>query len=142
MLVGGRNLVYNLSLTDLSENQRLVWFSKPDDIEMCIVKGKDEESCQNYIRILTRTAPGRLLLCGTNSFKPLCREYTVKTGTYTMEKEKLGVALCPYDPQHNSTAVYVDGELFTGTVSDFSGLDPIIYREPLQTEQYDSMSLN
>ena len=24
-----------------------------------------------------------------------------------MEKEKAGVALCPYDPQHNSTAVYV-----------------------------------
>lgn len=142
LLVGGRNLVYNLSLTDLSENQRLVWFSRPDDIEMCIVKGKDEESCQNYIRILTRTAPGRLLLCGTNSFKPLCREYTVKTGTYTMEREKAGLALCPYDPQQNSTAVYVDGELFTGTVSDFSGLDPIIYREPLQTEQYDSMSLN
>jgi hypothetical protein len=27
-------------------------------------------------------------------------------------------------------------------VADFSGTDPIIYREPLQTEQYDSLSLN
>lgn len=27
-------------------------------------------------------------------------------------------------------------------MADFSGMDPIIYREPLQTEQYDSMSLN
>lgn len=35
-----------------------------------------------------------------------------------------------------------DGVLYTGTVADFSGMDPIIYREPLQTEQYDSMSLN
>lgn len=35
-----------------------------------------------------------------------------------------------------------DGDLYTGTVADFSGMDPIIYREPLQTEQYDSMSLN
>nr|CAD7575037.1 unnamed protein product [Timema californicum] len=33
-------------------------------------------------------------------------------------------------------------DLYTGTVADFSGMDPIIYREPLQTEQYDSMSLN
>jgi hypothetical protein len=35
-----------------------------------------------------------------------------------------------------------DGDLYTGTVADFSGTDPIIYRESLQTEQYDSMSLN
>uniref|UniRef100_A0A1A9WXA0 Sema domain-containing protein n=1 Tax=Glossina brevipalpis TaxID=37001 RepID=A0A1A9WXA0_9MUSC len=33
-------------------------------------------------------------------------------------------------------------ELYSGTVADFSGSDPIIYREPLQTEQYDSLSLN
>ena len=38
--------------------------------------------------------------------------------------------------------LFTDGDLYTGTVADFSGMDPIIYREPLQTEQYDSMSLN
>uniref|UniRef100_A0A1B0D2H2 Uncharacterized protein n=1 Tax=Phlebotomus papatasi TaxID=29031 RepID=A0A1B0D2H2_PHLPP len=56
--------------------------------------------------------------------------------------EKPGQAVCPYDPQHNSTAVFADNELYSGTVADFSGSDPIIYREPLQTEQYDSLSLN
>jgi hypothetical protein len=35
-----------------------------------------------------------------------------------------------------------DSDIYTGTVADFSGMDPIIYRESLQTEQYDSMSLN
>ncbi|KAG8232770.1 hypothetical protein J437_LFUL012909 [Ladona fulva] len=92
---------------------------------------------------MTKTnTPGKYLVCGTNSFKPICREYSFQGGTYTMDKEKPGQALCPYDPQHNSTAVFVDGDLYTGTVADFSGTDPIIYREPLQTEQYDSMSLN
>ncbi|CAH1989395.1 unnamed protein product [Acanthoscelides obtectus] len=109
---------------------------------MCVVKGKDEENCQNYIRILTKTSQGRLLTCGTNAFKPQCREYNIFDKNYTVEKEKPGQALCPYDPYHNSTAIYVDGDLYTGTVADFSGMDPIIYREPLQTEQYDSMSLN
>ncbi|XP_021935151.1 semaphorin-1A isoform X2 [Zootermopsis nevadensis] len=142
LLIGGRNLVYNLSLTDLSENQRLTWFSHENDVKMCIVKGKDEENCQNYIRILAHTAPGKLLICGTNSFKPVCRDYSVQNDGYVMDKEKHGQALCPYDPQHNSTAVFVDGDLYTGTVADFSGMDPIIYRESLQTEQYDSMSLN
>lgn len=37
---------------------------------------------------------------------------------------------------------FADNELYSGTVADFSGSDPIIYREPLQTEQYDSLSLN
>jgi semaphorin 6 len=59
-----------------------------------------------------------------------------------MEKEKSGQAMCPYSPQINSTAVFVDGELYTGTYADFSGTDPRIYRDPLTTEQYDSISLN
>lgn len=66
-----------------------------------------QENCQNYIRIMARTNQGNLLLCGTNSFKPVCREYGILPGNYTMEKEKPGQAVCPYDPHHNSTAIYV-----------------------------------
>ena len=36
----------------------------------------------------------------------------------------------------------LDGELYTATVSDFSGSDPLIYRDPQRTEQYDSKILN
>jgi hypothetical protein len=36
----------------------------------------------------------------------------------------------------------LDGNLFSATVADFSSMDPIIYKEQLQTEQYDSLSLN
>lgn len=137
-----RNLVHNLSLTDLTEQQRLTWYSTDKDVKMCVVKGTPEENCQNYIRILVKTSSNTLLVCATNAFKPMCRDYLVHAGNYTMIKEKGGQARCPYDPQHNSTFVYVEGELYTGTVADFAGMDPIIYREPLQTEQYDSMSLN
>ncbi len=35
-----------------------------------------------------------------------------------------------------------DGELYTATVSDFSGSDPLIYKEPLRTVQFDSKHLN
>lgn len=35
-----------------------------------------------------------------------------------------------------------ENDLYTGTDADFSGNDPIIYREPLQTDQFDSLSLN
>lgn len=59
-----------------------------------------------------------------------------------VRKEFSGKGLSPYDPNHNSTAVYADGELYAGTVSDFSGVDPLIYRDPLRTEQYDLKHLN
>ncbi|XP_077284317.1 semaphorin 1a isoform X2 [Arctopsyche grandis] len=109
---------------------------------MCIIKGNDEDGCQNYIRVLAMKKPDTLLTCGTNAFKPICRNYFVKNDGYFLDGEVLGQAMCPYNPAHNSTAIFVDGNLYSGTVADFSGMDPIIYREPLQTEQYDSVSLN
>uniref|UniRef100_W8ANI8 Semaphorin-2A n=1 Tax=Ceratitis capitata TaxID=7213 RepID=W8ANI8_CERCA len=142
LLVGARNIVYNLSIHDLTEQQRLVWQSTEDDVKMCIIKGKAEEACQNYIRIMVVTSPGRLFVCGTNSFRPMCNTYIINDNNYTQEASKSGQAVCPYDPHHNSTSVFADNELYSGTVADFSGSDPIIYREPLQTEQYDSLSLN
>lgn len=35
-----------------------------------------------------------------------------------------------------------DGQLYSGTVADFSGGDPLIYRKPQRTEQYDLSQLN
>lgn len=66
-----------------------------------------QENCQNYIRIMSKTSTGNLLVCGTNSFKPVCREYNINNGHYAVEKEKVGQAVCPYDPHHNTTAIYV-----------------------------------
>nr|CAD7199916.1 unnamed protein product [Timema douglasi] len=31
-----------------------------------------------------------------------------QNGAYSMEKERAGQAMCPYDPRHNSTAVFVE----------------------------------
>lgn len=66
-----------------------------------------QESCQNYIRILTITTPGSLLACGTNAFRPMCHYYNVTGSKYHLEKAKPGQALCPYGPKHNSTSVFV-----------------------------------
>lgn len=35
-------MVYNLSIFDLTEQQRLNWYSPDDDVKMCVVKGRDE----------------------------------------------------------------------------------------------------
>ena len=47
-----------------------------------------------------------------------------------------------FSPWHNSTAVLVDEDLYSGTVADFTGVDPIIFKKPLRTQQYDSTQLN
>lgn len=35
-----------------------------------------------------------------------------------------------------------DEQLYAGTVADFSGMDPLIRRDPLRSEQYDATKLN
>lgn len=35
-----------------------------------------------------------------------------------------------------------DGQLYAGTVADFAGSDPLIYRDPLRTEQFELKQLN
>ncbi|XP_060515938.1 semaphorin-1A-like [Cylas formicarius] len=144
ILLGGRNRVYNLSVFDFVERKHfgIQWPSSEAHGQLCNLKGKNEDECQNYIRMLFHTGPGRILICGTNSFKPLCRNYFYKNGNYMMEKESEGIGVCPYDPDHNSTAIYSNGHLFSATVADFSGGDPLIYREPLRTELSDLKHLN
>jgi semaphorin 6 len=77
VLIGAKNNVYNLSLSRLNENRdnRIEWTSSEAHREMCVLKGKNNSDCQNYIRIYARVADQQIMLCGTNSFKPMCRYY-------------------------------------------------------------------
>ncbi|XP_064474458.1 semaphorin-1A-like isoform X2 [Ornithodoros turicata] len=143
LLVGARNMVYNISLSTLELRKKLEWFSQDHDIMMCNLKGKSKEVCQNYIRVLAKKSDNVVLVCGTNSYKPLCRDYTVSPdGDYVMKEEKPGEGLCPFDPNHNSTSTFADGDLYVATVGQFSGADPFIYRKPLRTEPFDLKHLN
>lgn len=71
-----------------------------------------QESCQNYVRVLVQPSADKLLVCGTNSFRPMCHLYQINTTSYALETEKTGQAVCPYDPQHNSTAVFVGKSIY------------------------------
>lgn len=142
LLVGGRNVIYNLSVSDLQEQSRVVWHPNAGHKKSCMMKGGSEVSCQNYVRILTEKSSGHYLICGTNAYNPMCREFRLANGRLEQDKEISGRGLCPFDPAHNSTAVYADGQLYVATIADFAGLEPLIYRNPLRTEQYDLATLN
>lgn len=144
LLVGARNMIYNISLASLEENRRLEWYSPEEDVKLCRLKGKSEDDCHNYIRVLAKKSDSTLLVCGTNSFKPRCRDYLLHSNSGEPEilKEQAGEGLCPYDPHHNSTAVFAEDNLYVATVAQFSGADPLIYRSPLRTEQFNPKHLN
>jgi len=144
LYVGGTNTIYILSSRDLKEHEklRIHWPPDTEAYDLCIMKGKSKIQCQNYIRVVAKTDKDRLLICGTHAFKPRCRYYKYKDGGYSMDQEFDGKMLTPYDPGHNSSYLLADGELYSATVSDFSGSDPLIYKENLRTEQYDSKILN
>ncbi|KAL4618071.1 semaphorin-5B-like [Arapaima gigas] len=153
LIVGARNYLFRLSLSNVSLIQATEWGPDEDTRRSCQSKGKTEPvwlppqvECQNYIRVLLINGK-RMFTCGTNAFMPVCTTRQVGNTSRVLDKVN-GVARCPYDPRHNSTAVVTEkGELYAATVIDFSGRDPVIYRSlgnmpPLRTAQYNSKWLN
>jgi semaphorin 6 len=47
-------------------------------MDACI---RPQDDCQNYIRVLAKIADNRVLICGTNAYKPLCRHYRQKVSS-------------------------------------------------------------
>ncbi|KAL1448992.1 hypothetical protein WDU94_000238 [Cyamophila willieti] len=145
VIASPRNTVYNISVHNLSEvvSQRISWTPSGAHRELCLLKGKSEDDCSNYIRVGAKLEDSSLLVCGTNAYRPLCRKYKNQDGTLVPEDKDIeGKGRCPYSPSHNSTALFTDGHLYTATVADFSGGEPLIYREPQRTERSDLKQLN
>ncbi|VDI14838.1 semaphorin 6 [Mytilus galloprovincialis] len=148
MLLGGRNKVYNLSMNTLTEElQRIEWDPRQYDKEYCLMRRNSEEQCQNYIRLYGKKDNGDVYLCGTNAFKPRCRVYKKQPDdSFKMVTEEDGVGKSPFHPMQNSTAVYTDGMLFSGTVADASERDPLILKihqgSMVRTVQHDSKVVN
>ncbi|XP_054871102.1 semaphorin-5B isoform X1 [Amphiprion ocellaris] len=146
LIVGARNYLFRLDLNNMSLIQATEWAPDEETRRSCQSKGKTEIECQNYIRVLLVNKT-EVMTCGTNAFQPLCITREVGNMSSVLERVN-GVARCPYDPRHNSTAVVTEsGELYAATVIDFSGRDPVIYRSlggmpPLRTAQYNSKWLN
>uniref|UniRef100_A0A669E1A5 Sema domain-containing protein n=1 Tax=Oreochromis niloticus TaxID=8128 RepID=A0A669E1A5_ORENI len=127
LYVGARESLFALSLSDISaaKLQRKV---------RCSFKGKDlQTDCFNYIKILLRMNSTHLYVCGTYAFSPICAYINstdfslVKSDTGEIVTED-GRSRCPFNPEYKSTAIVADGELYTGTVSNFQGNEPIIYK--------------
>lgn len=95
LLIGARNMVYNISLETLDEKLRLEWPANEAHFGMCQMKGRTEDDCQNYIRVLAKTNATHILVCGTNAYKPMCRYYYLEGELYKYNDSIPGQGLCP-----------------------------------------------
>uniref|UniRef100_A0A4W5NF92 Sema domain-containing protein n=1 Tax=Hucho hucho TaxID=62062 RepID=A0A4W5NF92_9TELE len=86
-----------------------------------------QTDCFNYIKILLRVNSTHLYVCGTYAFSPICAYIVSVSQTGEIVTED-GRGRCPFNPEYKSTAIMADGELYAGTVSNFQGNEPIIYK--------------
>ncbi|VDN02870.1 unnamed protein product [Thelazia callipaeda] len=151
LLIGARDVVYNISVRTFLEVHSIRWPSKKSVINECLMKGKPKDACHNYVRVLAKDDKNGVLVCGTNAFQPMCRKYEhEKYGEYRQVLEFSGLGIAPYDPNYNSTFLRDNDLLYAGTVSDFSGADPLIHQRNvtkvvdlgIRTERNDVKFLN
>ncbi|XP_002721553.3 semaphorin-4B isoform X2 [Oryctolagus cuniculus] len=152
LYVGAREALFalssSLSFLPGGEYQQLPWRADAERKQQCSFKGKDpQRDCQNYVKILLPLNSSHLFACGTAAFSPLCTYINVRN--FTLARDQAGNVLledgkgrCPFDPNFKSTALVVDGELYTGTVSSFQGNDPAISRSQSHRPTKTESSLN
>ncbi|KAK2704844.1 hypothetical protein QYM36_017032, partial [Artemia franciscana] len=111
--------------------------------------------CRNHIRAIQPIGDGsRLYVCGTNAHNPkdwvvkvdldttkgVGRDYTISHLGRNEYVPGIGnaVAKCPFDPNDNSTAVWVEKgnpgglpALYSGTNAEFTKADSVIFRTDL-----------
>ncbi|XP_009867715.1 PREDICTED: semaphorin-4D-like, partial [Apaloderma vittatum] len=119
LLVGGRDAVFALDLNNISR-------------EIARMR------CQNYILILHQINDSTLYVCGTNAYHPTCNHMVVRgTKIHLQGRAEESRGKCLFEPTLMYASVFVDGELYSATSSNFLGTEPIILRSmrnPLRTE--------
>ncbi|KAG7488224.1 hypothetical protein MATL_G00030230 [Megalops atlanticus] len=146
LYIGARDELFRVELDnvvgdEMFYSKKRTWESNKNDIRICRMKGKHEDECRNFMKVLL-SRQGGLFVCGTNAFNPLCANYTGDTLEMVGETVS-GMARCPYDPKHANVALFAEGNLFTATVTDFLAIDAVIYRSlgdspALRTVKHDS----
>ncbi|XP_029472889.1 semaphorin-4D-like [Rhinatrema bivittatum] len=129
LYVGAREAIYAVNALDISElQQKVYWKASEDQINECVMKGKDKQTeCLNYVRVLQPLKENVLYVCGTNAFHPICDYLDLTTFELAGTNED-GTGQSPFDPKKSYTSVMVDGELYSGTSINVMGSMHTIFR--------------
>ncbi|NXD77549.1 SEM3D protein, partial [Halcyon senegalensis] len=139
LMVGAKNHIFLLHLDQPSrEPEKIFWPASREQVEHCQLAGKNVETeCANFIRLLQPFNRSHVFACGTGSYQPVCAFIQLgarqkdpgappmRLVTHSLES---GRGRCPYSPQEPFTGLLVDGELYSGTSSDFMGSSAAFFR--------------
>ncbi|XP_024085624.1 semaphorin-5B isoform X1 [Cimex lectularius] len=133
IVVGARDSLFRLSLERLDKLEKASWLASAEKVALCNDKGQTEDHCHNYIKVLL-TNGRRLFTCGTGAFSPQCSWREMEEVNRVTSWVR-GIAKCPYNPRANVTSLLSlpTGQFFAGTPVDFSGADPAIVMDPMDT---------
>ncbi|XP_037086236.1 semaphorin-2A-like [Pollicipes pollicipes] len=146
LYVGAMDRVMRINLSDISQTdcQRNSLLLESTNSKECTSKGKNQHyDCRNHVRVIQPMADGgRLYVCGTNAHSP--KDLVIYANLTKLPRTEFvpgignGIAKCPFDPDDNSTAVWVEhgnpgglAGLYSGTVAEFTKADNVIFRTDL-----------
>uniref|UniRef100_H2Y5I3 Sema domain-containing protein n=1 Tax=Ciona savignyi TaxID=51511 RepID=H2Y5I3_CIOSA len=126
----------------------ITWKSDNTTKELCSMKGKPKELCHNFLSVVetTNDQGSEILVCGSNSFSPICTTYAVSvlsSGLALLRGDDFsGKQRCPFGPDQRSAAIFTGGSLYAGTYQAFTGVSPVVSRTmgekaPLKTPTTD-----
>jgi len=134
--------VQNLKNISTTNCQKDAMDLKASNIPNCISRGKSKNyDCRNHIRVIQPIGPdgSRLYVCGTNAHNP--KDEVIYANLTHLARHEFypgigdGIAKCPFDPEDNSTAVWVrtgnPGDhpaIYSGTNAEFTKADAVIFR--------------
>uniref|UniRef100_A0A3Q3WVZ6 Semaphorin-4C n=1 Tax=Mola mola TaxID=94237 RepID=A0A3Q3WVZ6_MOLML len=142
LYIGAREVLFALDPNDISRQLRpqIDWPAPPDKKRECVAKGKNNQTeCFNYIRFLQSYNYTQLYICGTYAFQPKCTYVNADYFTLSPAALEDGKGKCPYDPAKGHTGLIVDKELYSATLNNFLGTEPVILRN-LRQQQYSMKS--
>ncbi len=120
--LGAKNIfyVFNDPFDGPSNARNYTWPATSEAVRRCSARGTPRWECENYIAVLLPNhANGGFLACGTNAQAPLCRYF--KDAAALIDYEEVnGVTRCPFLPDQKSTALFVNGTLFSATIADLT----------------------
>ncbi len=135
----------NISSTDCNRDALVM---EANNVGNCISRGKSKDfDCRNHIRVVQPIGDGsRLYVCGTNAHSP--KDVVIYSNLTHLARHEFypgigeGVAKCPFDPEDNSTAVWVKSgnpgghpAIYSGTNAEFTKADAVIFRGDIFDEK-------
>ncbi|NWY05449.1 SEM3D protein, partial [Nothoprocta ornata] len=139
LMVGAKNHIFLLHLDHPTrEPEKIFWPAPREQVEHCQLAGKNAETeCANFVRLLQPFNRSHVFACGTGSYQPVCAfiqlggrardagALPMRLVTHSLES---GRGRCPYSPHEPFTGLLIDGELYSGTSSDFMGSSAAFFR--------------